>query len=67
MSSEKIHKRMSVQILKHLTHWIETSKFDYSIVDLDRCLQEAKQHYIHYINIKEDENYKPNYEIKSYK
>ena len=41
-SKEKQHKEMCKKILKSVSFWIETSKFDYKIEDLATVLNEAK-------------------------
>ena len=68
-SKEKQHKEMCKRILKSVSFWIETSKFDYKIEDLRAVLDEAKTHYEHYLGYKHDENgtYNADMQTKSYK
>lgn len=68
MSKYKEHKKMSIQILKNVSHWMETSKMDYQLIDLESVLEEAFRHYEAYVEMKSDNpNYKPKFENKSYK
>lgn len=68
MANYKDHKKISVQILKNVSHWMETSKMDYQLVDLESVLEEAFRHYEAYVELKaENPSYKPDFERKSYK
>ena len=46
-SKEKQHKEMCKRILKSVSFWIETSKFDYKIEDLKTDLDAARTHNEH--------------------
>tara|TARA_R110001606_G_C14940068_1_gene599137 strand:+ start:232 stop:372 length:141 start_codon:yes stop_codon:yes gene_type:complete len=46
---------------------METNNNDYDIEDLDKALEEVKTHYKNYLFSKEDDNFVPNIENKSYK
>ena len=68
MANYKDHKKISVQILKNVSYWMETSKMDYQLVDLESVLEEAFRHYEAYVELKsENPNYTPDFERKSYK
>jgi len=68
MANYKEHRKKSVSILKNVSHWMENSKTDYQLVDLESALLEAYKHYEAYVELKDDnENYKPQFEYKSYK
>jgi hypothetical protein len=68
MGHYKNHKKMAIQILKNVSHWMETSSFDYNIKDLQAVLKEAHKHYEAYVKLQEDDpSYKPQFEQKSYK
>tara|TARA_A100000172_G_scaffold67607_1_gene47313 strand:+ start:2700 stop:2912 length:213 start_codon:yes stop_codon:yes gene_type:complete len=68
-SKEKQHKELCYKILKTVSFWIETSKFDYKIEDLSNVLDEAKTHYEHYLGYKNDNDgtYSADMQLKSYK
>tara|TARA_R100000353_G_scaffold108792_1_gene78173 strand:- start:3036 stop:3239 length:204 start_codon:yes stop_codon:yes gene_type:complete len=67
MSYYKNHKRKAIKILYNLSKHIKESTFDYDLIDLDRALEEAKTHYKHYLDMKLDDKYKPQFENKYYK
>jgi len=68
MSKYKNHKKMSIQILQNVSYWMETSKMDYHLVDLESILKEAFRHYEAYVELKADNpEYKPDFQMKSYK
>lgn len=67
MSYYKNHKKRVIKILSALAKHMQTSSFDYEIVDLERALEEATRHYKHYLDMKVNEKYKPEFENKSYK
>jgi len=66
MESKK-HKHQAYKLLKSLAFWMETNNNDYDIEDLDKALEEVKTHYKNYLFSKEDDNFVPNIENKSYK
>tara|TARA_R100001510_G_C7486640_1_gene96248 strand:+ start:188 stop:421 length:234 start_codon:yes stop_codon:yes gene_type:complete len=68
-SREKQHKEMCIRILKSVSFWIETSKFDYKMEDMKSVLDEVKTHYEHYLGYKNDDNgtYKADMQSKSFK
>lgn len=67
MSHYKNHKKRVIKILSALSKHMQTSSFDYEIVDLERALEEATRHYKHYLDMKDNEKYKPEFENKTYK
>ena len=50
--NEKILKRKIIRDLKIITHWIETSSFDYTPKDLSSLLDEVKEDYKNYLQEK---------------
>lgn len=66
MESKK-HKQQAYKLLKSLAFWMETDKNDYDIKDLDKVLEEVKTHYKNYLFSKEDDNFVPDIQNKSYK
>lgn len=68
MGHYKNHKKKAIQILQNVSHFMEKSSFDYHVQDLERILKEARNHYEAYVKLQDDnQNYKPNFEHKSYK
>tara|TARA_R100001510_G_scaffold8419_1_gene6497 strand:+ start:1404 stop:1607 length:204 start_codon:yes stop_codon:yes gene_type:complete len=67
MSYFKNHKKKTIQILNHVAKHMKECEFDYEMIDLELALEEAKTHYFHYLKMKDDDKYKPNFEHKSYK
>ena len=67
MSYYKNHKRKAAKILRNLAKHIKESNFDYEMIDLQSALDEAQKHYKHYLDMKLDEKYKPDFEHKYYK
>ena len=67
MSYYKNHKKRVITILTSLSKHMQLSSFDYEMVDLKRALEEATKHYKHYLDMKDNERYNPEFEHKSYK
>ena len=49
MGSATIYKESAIQQLKALTHWMETSTFDYAEDDLQEILSEVLHDYKMYL------------------
>lgn len=67
MSYYKNHKRKAAKILRNLAKHIRESNFDYEMIDLKSALDEAQTHYNHYLEMKKDHRYKPQFENKYFK
>jgi len=67
MSRYKNHKKKSKGILLALAKWMEESKFDYDIKDLEKALDEAKVHYKNYLDMKDVPKYQPEIKHEFYK
>jgi len=65
--TSKQHRRLASNLLTNLAHWMENSSTDYELVDLERALNEAKQHYANYLAVKNDNKDQVVIERKSYK
>jgi len=63
----KDHKKKAVDLLKILVHWIENSKFDYREDDFTDILQEVKDRYVDYVELKRNPKYESKIDNKSYK
>ena len=63
----KDHKKKAADLLATLSHWITHSKFDYNIQDLSTLLDEVKDRYTDYIELKSNPKYESKIEHKSYK
>jgi len=63
----KDHKNRALDLLKTLTHWVETSKYDYEVKDFSKVLSEIEERYLDYIKLKTDPRHESKIETKSYK
>tara|TARA_R100000700_G_scaffold20981_1_gene27742 strand:- start:212 stop:412 length:201 start_codon:yes stop_codon:yes gene_type:complete len=63
----KDHKNKAADLLATLSHWIKTSKFDYNPQDLEALLDEVKDRYTDYIELKKNPRHESKIEQKSYK
>ena len=63
----KDHKRKAADLLETLSHWIKHSKFDYNVQDLETLLDEVKDRYTDYIELKKNPKHESSIEHKSYK
>ena len=67
MSRYKNHKKKSKAILLALAKWMEESKFDYDIKDLEKALDEAANYYKNYLEMKDQPRYQPEIKHDFYK
>lgn len=65
--TSKQHKALAIKSLKHIAYFMEISNSDYELIDLERILNQAKQHYANYLAVKNDNTENVVIERKSYK
>ena len=63
----KDHKKKAVDLLKTLTHWVETSKYDYNTRDFSSILSEIQARYVDYVELKKNPKHESTIDNKSYK
>jgi len=65
--TSKQHRRLASKMLINVSHWMEHSPVDYELIDLERALDEVKQHYANYLAVKNNNKDRVVIERKSYK
>ena len=51
---KNINKEKAIESLESIAHWMKKSSFDYSMMDLERALNEVKQDYKMYLDDKKN-------------
>ena len=67
MSYYKQHKIKAIKVLESVCKHVKECNTNYDMIDLETALNEAKNHYNNYIEMKKNDKFKPIIENKSYK